>query len=63
MPTIPDVDTFTGEASHTGLWPHHPVDFTGKQKRTFLIYAGGAPAYRERCEEIAACGYAGFKLS
>ncbi|MBP8310695.1 MAG: hypothetical protein KAY46_25675 [Burkholderiaceae bacterium] len=38
MPTIPGVDTFTGEASHTGLWPHHPVDFTGKQKRTLLIY-------------------------
>ena len=35
----------------------------GKNRRTFLIYAGGAPAYRERCEEIAASGYQGFELA
>ncbi|WP_339635807.1 NAD(P)/FAD-dependent oxidoreductase [uncultured Sneathiella sp.] len=35
----------------------------GKQKRTFLIYAGGAPSYRERCDEIAADDYAGFEIS
>ncbi|MEM7504663.1 MAG: NAD(P)/FAD-dependent oxidoreductase, partial [Pseudomonadota bacterium] len=33
-----------------------------KRKRTFLLYAGGAPAYRERCDESAANGYAGFRL-
>jgi hypothetical protein len=32
----------------------------GKQKRTVLVYAGGAPAYRKRCDEVAAKGYAGF---
>jgi cation diffusion facilitator CzcD-associated flavoprotein CzcO len=32
----------------------------GKQKRTFIVYAGGAPKYREKCDEIAARGYAGF---
>ncbi len=32
----------------------------GRQKRSFLLYAGGAPAYRERCEEVAAKGYEGF---
>jgi cation diffusion facilitator CzcD-associated flavoprotein CzcO len=32
----------------------------GKQKRTFVVYAGGAPKYRERCEEVAAGGYVGF---
>ncbi len=32
----------------------------GRQKRTFLLYAGGAPAYRERCDEVAAKGYEGF---
>ncbi len=35
----------------------------GKEKRTFLLYAGGAPAYRERCEEVAASGYQGMELS
>ncbi len=34
----------------------------GKQKRVFLLYAGGAPAYREKCDEVAANGYAGFVL-
>lgn len=34
----------------------------GKQKRTFLLYAGGAPAYRQKCEEVAANGYEGFVL-
>jgi cyclohexanone monooxygenase len=31
MPDIPGVGTFAGEAYHTGLWPHQPVDFTGKR--------------------------------
>jgi cation diffusion facilitator CzcD-associated flavoprotein CzcO len=32
----------------------------GKQKRTFIVYAGGAPKYREKCDEVAARGYVGF---
>jgi len=32
----------------------------GKQKRTVLVYAGGAPAYRKRCDEVAGKGYEGF---
>jgi hypothetical protein len=32
----------------------------GKQTRTFLVYAGGAPRYRDKCEEAAARGYPGF---
>ena len=35
----------------------------GHQKRTFVAYAGGAPKYRQRCEEVAAAGYEGFELS
>lgn len=31
MPNIPGVDDFKGEAYHTGLWPHEPVDFAGKR--------------------------------
>ncbi len=34
----------------------------GKQTRSVLVYAGGAPKYRERCEQVAAAGYAGFTL-
>jgi cation diffusion facilitator CzcD-associated flavoprotein CzcO len=32
----------------------------GKDKRTFIVYAGGAPRYREKCDEVAAAGYTGF---
>ncbi len=32
------------------------------KKHTFLAYAGGSPAYRARCNEIAAKGYEGFVL-
>ena len=35
----------------------------GRQKRTFMAYAGGAPKYRDKCDEVAADGYAGFVLS
>jgi len=30
------------------------------QIRTFMVYASGAPKYRERCDEVAAHGYVGF---
>jgi hypothetical protein len=35
----------------------------GRQQRTFMAYAGGAPKYREKCEEVAAGGYDGFILA
>lgn len=37
-------------------------NIAGKDQRTFLLYAGGAPAYRDRCDEVAAKGYEGFAL-
>ena len=30
------------------------------KKRVFLLYANTAPAYREKCAEVAAKGYEGF---
>jgi len=33
-----------------------------KLNRTVLVYAGGAPKYREMCDEVAAKGYEGFSL-
>ncbi len=38
------------------------TNIAGK-KRTFLFYAGGAPAFRDKCAEVAAKGYEGFQLS
>jgi cation diffusion facilitator CzcD-associated flavoprotein CzcO len=35
----------------------------GKQKRHIQVYAGGAPKYREKCDEVAAAGYVGFTFS
>jgi cation diffusion facilitator CzcD-associated flavoprotein CzcO len=33
-----------------------------EKKRTFLAYAGGAPRYRKRCDDVAANNYRGFDL-
>jgi cation diffusion facilitator CzcD-associated flavoprotein CzcO len=34
-----------------------------KLKRKFLLYAGGAPAYKEKCDNVAANDYEGFSLT
>ena len=31
IPNIKGLDSFEGNWYHTGNWPHHPVDFTGKR--------------------------------
>ncbi|MDP3248846.1 MAG: NAD(P)/FAD-dependent oxidoreductase [Polaromonas sp.] len=36
---------------------------TPGKKATFLVYAGGSPAYRQKCEEVVAKGYEGFVMS
>lgn len=33
-----------------------------EKKKTFLLYTGGNPHYRQKCAEIAADGYVGFEL-
>jgi len=33
-----------------------------EKKKTFLLYAGGGPYYREKCEHVAANSYEGFEL-
>jgi cation diffusion facilitator CzcD-associated flavoprotein CzcO len=35
---------------------------TPGKKRTFLLYGGGGPPYRAKCDEVAAKGYEGFKM-
>ena len=37
-------------------------NIAGRQKRHFLLYAGGLPLYRKRCDEEAASGYRNFDL-
>ena len=39
------------------------TNIEGKSERRFLLYAGGLPYYRARCEEIAANGYEGFSFA
>jgi len=33
-----------------------------EKKRTFLLYAGGAPVYKAKCDEVAAHDYEGFEI-
>ena len=35
----------------------------GKQTRIIARYSGSAPAYRARCDEVAANGYPGLMLA
>jgi cation diffusion facilitator CzcD-associated flavoprotein CzcO len=39
------------------------ANIPGRQKRNFLLYAGGAPAYRAKCDAVAASGYTGMTFS
>jgi cyclohexanone monooxygenase len=55
MPDIEGVERFAGEAYHTGLWPHEPVDFAGK--RVGVIGTGSSavqvvPAIAEQAAEV-----------
>ena len=34
----------------------------GRDQRSVLLYAGGAPGYRDKCDEVAAADYAGMIL-
>ena len=31
--------------------------------RVFMPYVGGVPAYKKKCDEVAAAGYQGFRLA
>jgi hypothetical protein len=35
----------------------------GKDTPQFVLYAGGLPLYRQRCDEIAANDYEGFEIT
>ena len=67
--TLAAEDTWTEHVAETAartLLPMADSWFMGAntpgKKRTFLLYAGGSPAYQQKCEEVAAKGYEGFLL-
>jgi hypothetical protein len=35
----------------------------GRDSRMVLLYAGGAPRYRSKCQAVVAGGYADFQFS
>jgi cation diffusion facilitator CzcD-associated flavoprotein CzcO len=39
------------------------VNIPGRETRNFLLYAGGAPAYRQKCDAVAESGYEGMTFS
>lgn len=39
------------------------ANIPGRETRNFLLYAGGAPAYREKCDLVAEHGYEGMTFS
>ncbi len=47
MPKLPGIDTFKGASYHTGLWPHHPVDFAGKRVAVIGTGASGVQTIQE----------------
>lgn len=73
VPTVEAEDAWTEHVYETGrylLLTQVDSWMTGinsnvptRQKRTFMAYAGGAPNYRQRCEEVAANGYEGFEIT
>lgn len=58
----------TEELARATLLPDSPTSWymgrniPGKPRRV-LVYLGGAPSYRAKCDEVVARGYEGFRLS
>jgi cyclohexanone monooxygenase len=55
------------EVAHRTLYPHANSWYMGAnvpgKPRVFMPYIGGVGVYREKCAEIAAKGYEGFRLT
>ena len=48
--------------SRVDSWFHGVNSNLPHKLRTPMIYAGGLPTYRERCDDVVARGYAGFTI-
>jgi cation diffusion facilitator CzcD-associated flavoprotein CzcO len=53
-PNYPGMDSFAGESYHTGLWPHEPVDFSGKRVAVIGTGATGVQVIQEVAKTAAA---------
>jgi cation diffusion facilitator CzcD-associated flavoprotein CzcO len=69
-PTLSAQDAWVdhvNEVAHTTLYPSAASWYMGAnipgKPRVFMPYIGGVGAYRQKCDEIAAKGYDGFRLS
>ena|SRR5690606_30947573 len=55
------------EVAHRTLYPKANSWYMGAnipgKPRVFLPYAGGFNVYRQRCDEVAADGYRGFRIT
>jgi cyclohexanone monooxygenase len=55
------------EVAARTLYPQANSWYTGAnipgKTQVFMPYAGGLPSYRERCDEVAAAGYRGFRIT
>jgi cyclohexanone monooxygenase len=54
------------EVADRTLYPHANSWYVGAnipgKPRVFMPYVGGVPAYKKKCDEVAANGYEGFRL-
>jgi cyclohexanone monooxygenase len=69
-PTLEAEEAWTAHVNETvqgTLIPQTDSWFMGAnipgKKRNFLLYAGGSPFFREKCEEVVANGYEGFQFN
>ena len=55
IPKIKGLDSFEGDWYHTGNWPHHPVDFSGKRVAVIGTGSSGVqsiPVIAEQAEHL-----------
>ena len=59
--------THVNDVGHATLYPRAKSWYMGAnvpgKPRVFMPYIGGVGVYREKCDAVAAAGYAGFRLS
>ncbi|MGE2716276.1 flavin-containing monooxygenase [Mycolicibacterium litorale] len=53
FPAVPGLDDFEGEAYHTGLWPKHDVDFSGKRVAVIGTGSSGVQIISAIAEQVA----------
>ena len=67
MPAQPEVEAYLNFVADRACSPDLQLWYNGGnvpgKKRMYMGYVGGIPEYRRRCDEIAAGGYTGFKLT